>query len=451
MKLLHVSDWHLGRTTYNASRVEDHDKVLAEILDLARQEKPDLVLHTGDLFESIRPAYEDMDRGVRALQALAEVAPVVVLCGNHDSPALFRLFNDLLGHGPAGAPFSLTSSHKPSRIRFIDRPRPADDGGVLSFPMGRGGDIHLATLPFVHANRMVRDFEKPETWMAAYADRVQQLQQNLSDGLVEKANLARDVLVFAAHLHVAGATFSHSERQIHVTDTYASRVEHVPKVSYAAFGHIHKPQPLPQNEKGWFAGSPIPLDFGEIGEQKFAIVVEAEPGRPPSIQPVPLSGGRPLRKLEGTLDALRALAPSVGKALCLVTVHTEAPVPDLSEQVRQIFPQATVLQVAESCSARKAVALCKEDVEAAEPSFEEMFREYLAENGTKAASVDRVLSTFSALLAAVDQEEKPTFPEEALFASLDASLDPKLDPASGAPAPPAPESPAPTRTGAARS
>ena len=446
MKLLHVSDWHLGRTTYNASRVEDHEKVLAEILDLARQEKPDLVIHTGDLFESIRPAYEDMDRGIRALQALAEVAPVVVLCGNHDSPALFRLFNDLLGNGPA-AP----SPDKPARIRFVDRPRPADEGGVLTFPMARGGNVLLATLPFVHANRMVRDFEQPETWMAAYADRVQQLQHHLSAGLEERANLARDVLVFAAHLHVAGATFSHSERQIHITDTYASRVEHVPKVSYAAFGHIHKPQALPQNEKGWFAGSPIPLDFGEIGEQKYAILVEAEPGRPPSIQPVPLSGGRPLRRLQGTLDDLRALAPTVGKALCLVTVHTETPVTDLSEQVRQLLPQATLLQVTESCSARKAVALRKEDAEVAEPSFEELFREYLGETGTKGASVDRVLSTFSALLAAVDQEEKPSFPEEALLASLD----PTPDSAPGASGPsaaeaPAPSAPAPTRTRAAR-
>lgn len=417
MKLLHVSDWHLGRTTYNASRVEDHEQVLAEILDIARQDEPDLIVHTGDLFESIRPAYEDMDRGIRALQALAEVAPVVVLCGNHDSPALFRLFNDLLSTGPAAA----AGSQKPARIRFVDRPRPADGGGVLTFPMARGGNIHLATLPFVHANRMVRDFEQPETWMAAYADRVQQLQQNLSDGLVERANLSRDVLVFAAHLHVAGATYSRSERPIHITDTYASRVEHVPKVSYAAFGHIHKPQALPQNEKGWFAGSPIPLDFGEMNEQKYAIFVEAEPGRPPSIQPVPLTGGRPLRRLEGTLDDVRALAPTVGKALCLVTVHTETPVPDLSEQVRQLLPQATLLQVTESCSARKALALRKEDVEVVEPTFEELFREYLSETGTKGASVDRVLSTFSALLAAVEHEERAAFPEEALLASLDPS------------------------------
>src|SRR5947209_16123777 len=108
MKILHVSDWHLGRTTYNASRAEDHEKVLGEIADIARHEKPDLIVHTGDLFESIRPAYEDMDRGIRALIDLARTAPVVVLCGNHDSPALFQLFSKLVGQA--------------SRVRFVDQP-----------------------------------------------------------------------------------------------------------------------------------------------------------------------------------------------------------------------------------------------------------------------------------------------------------------------------------------
>lgn len=401
MKLLHVSDWHLGRTTYNASRAEDHDKVLAEMIDLARHEKPDLIVHTGDLFESIRPAYEDMDRGIRALQGLANVASVVVLCGNHDSPALFRLFNELLGED--------------ARIRFVDRARPADAGGVTVYPGPRGETIRLATLPFVHANRMVPAFEKPESWMVAYADRVKLIQDNLYEGMLETANHATDILLYAAHLHVSGAVFSGTERQIHVTDTYASRIEHVPKVSYAAFGHIHRPQRLPESEKGWYAGSPIQLDFGEIGEQKVVILVEAEPGRPPYVRPVPLSGGRPLKKLTGSLVDIAKQAPSVGKALCLVTVETESPVPDLSEKVRDLLPDAVVLQVTESCAARKVVALQREDAQAVEPSFEELFREYLGETGTKGATVDRVMSTFSSLLSAVEHEEKPGFAEEKLL------------------------------------
>ena len=403
MKLLHVSDWHLGRVTYNASRAEDHDKIIAEILDIARQGTPDLILHTGDLFESIRPAYEDMDRAVKALLALSEIAPVVVLCGNHDSPALFRLFSRLLGED--------------TRVRFIDKPRMVDDGGILSFPIEKGEIIRLATLPFVHANRMVQHFERPENWMAAYADRINLIQSHLYEGL-KSFGSAKDVLVFAAHLHVAGATFSNSERAIHVTEQYATRPEHVPLVSYAAFGHIHKPQRLPLSQNGWYAGSPIQLDFGEAGEQKQVLFVEAEPGRPPNIEPVALSGGRPLRKIEGTLEDIKRLGATLKNTMCLVTVETATPMANLSEMVRDLLPDSVVLQVEESCSAKKVVALRREDAEAVEPTFEELFREYLGEAGTKGAAVDRVLSTFSSLLAAVEHEEKPGFAEEKLLEEI---------------------------------
>lgn len=405
MRLLHVSDWHLGRTTYGVSRAADHEKVLAEILEIALRERPDLIVHTGDLFESLRPAYEDMERGIGALLRLSEVAPTVVLCGNHDSPALFRLIHQLLGES--------------RRIHFVDKARAADDGGVLTFGSRRGETIRLATLPFIHANRMVPAFETPETWMAAYADRIKLIQENLWDGLNEGANYATDILLYAAHLHVAGATFSRSERPIHITDHYASRAEHVPKVSYAAFGHIHKPQPLPASENGWYAGSPLPLDFGEVGEQKLVILMDAEPGRPPLIRPVKLSGGRALLKLEGTLESLTAKAESVGDALCLVTVHTESPVPDLSEKVRAILPRATLLQVLESCSTKKVTALQKEDAPQTEPTFEELFREYLSDVGTKGATIDQVVTTFNVLLAAVEVEERASFPEESLLSDAE--------------------------------
>ncbi len=120
MRLLHISDWHLGRLTYNCSRVPDHDRVIREITEIAKEFRPHLICHTGDVFDAFRPSYPDLARGVDALQTLAALAPVVVICGNHDSPALFRLFATLLG--------------KKSRIRFIDSARPPQNGGLIEFP-----------------------------------------------------------------------------------------------------------------------------------------------------------------------------------------------------------------------------------------------------------------------------------------------------------------------------
>src|SRR5262245_11895481 len=139
MKVLHVSDWHLGRLTYREPRASDHDVVLAEIVALARAERPDLVCHTGDLFDQRRPSYPDMARGITALQELAAVAPVVVVCGNHDSPRLFEVFAQLLGPD--------------SHIHFVAEPRLPTEGGILRFPAADGTILRLGVLPFVHANR----------------------------------------------------------------------------------------------------------------------------------------------------------------------------------------------------------------------------------------------------------------------------------------------------------
>jgi DNA repair protein SbcD/Mre11 len=399
MRLLHISDWHLGRLTYRRPRTPDHESVLEEILELARDVHPHLICHTGDVFDGLRPGYQEMTRAIDALEELAAVAPVVVVAGNHDSPALFRLFNRLQG----GAP----------RIHFVDQARPPEDGGILEFPGAENEVIRLAPLPFVHANRMVDRFEDSRTWMASYADRIHRIEDALNRGLTESYDPARDVLIFAAHLYVTGARFSGSERPLHVSDTYACRLERLPQVSYAAFGHIHRPQRLPGSAAtGRYAGSAICLDFGEEGEQKEVVVVEAEPGRPAAVTPHPLTGGRPLRTLVGTLEQIEKLAPEVGCALCRVTVRTETPTSDLAELLRELCPEAVLLEVNEDCAATRLEVVEAEDVDAeAEPSFEELFRSYLAERGTKGASADRVLKTFETLLHAVEEEEEPELPE----------------------------------------
>jgi len=404
VRILHTSDWHLGRVTYNHSRAADHDAVLTEIIALAREHRPDLICHTGDLFDHARPSYSDMGKAITVLQELAAIAPVVVACGNHDSALLLGLFTQLLGAN--------------SRIHFITAPRPGHDG-VLRFPGPDGTILRLAALPFVHANRFIDPFDDPATWQGNYADRVGRLAQALADDLLRDLDPGREVTVFAAHQYVAGAYLSGSERAAHSNDFYATRSEQIPTVDYAAFGHIHKPQALPGNAvTGRYAGSPIQLDFGEIGDRKSIVLVDLHPGRDAQIELVELRAGRRLRRLDGTLDEVRALAPLVGDELCLVTVHTATHEPTLSEQIRELLPAATVLQINEVCADRRLEILTEDAVAAdLDPDFPQMFRDYLAEQGTKAAAVDRVMTTFELLFTSIDDEYPPTLPEEDLLAA----------------------------------
>lgn len=415
MKLLHVSDWHLGRATYGASRAADQDAVLDEIADHAKHFGPDLILHTGDLFDSVRPAYEDLHRALDALERLADIAPVVVLRGNHDSAALFSVFTRLLA--------------KRSRITFVDRARRPKDGGVLHFDSRAGHRVRLASLPFVHANRMVDAFEDATRWTSEYAKRIHIIAEALGKGLKADLDPSRDVLLFAAHLHVAGATWSGSERPIHIGDHYASKVERLPAISYAAFGHIHKPQELPgETVTGAYAGSALQLDFGEVGEQKSIIAVEAEPSRPPTVTRIPLHRGRKLYSFSGTLDQLDDVIDEIGAAICKLTIDTETPASDLSDSVRERLPNAEIVQVIERCAERRAVALDEReggksgkggkgdgDDEVREPTLDELLGEYLAAKGTERAPVVEVLETFRTVLAAIEAEEAPSFDAEDVF------------------------------------
>src|ERR671934_229092 len=298
------------------------------------------------------------------------------------------------------------------RIRFVDRVRPPAEGGVLDLPGADGEVVRIAFLPFVHANRMVDRFEDASPGTAPYPGRIQRMEEELERGLAAGYDPSHHVLLFAAHLYVSGARFSGSERPLHVSDAYATRLRRLPNVSYAAFGHIHLPQPLPRRVTGRYAGSPIPLDFGEEREQKEVVLVEAEPGQPAVVTPVALEGGRSMRTIAGTLDDLRAAAPTVGDALCRVTVCTDEPIPDLARLVGELLPDATVVEVSEDCAATRleVVEAIVDEIDA-EPGFSELFRAYLAERGTRGAQANRVLRTFETLVQAVETEELARLPD----------------------------------------
>jgi exonuclease SbcD len=398
LRLLHTADWHIGRVTRNGiSRDPDIREAVEGIIDIAREERPDLILHCGDVFDGLRPGYSELHWGIDKLRELAEIAPTLVVAGNHDSGLLLELIGKLLGPS--------------SRLRFAARPLPPAEGGIIDYHTAGGQRVRVAPLPFIHANRMIDHLDDPASWMASYADRVDRIQQALARGLLDGYDPTRDVLVLAAHLFVTGARWSQSERPLHVTDAYATHVERLPAVSYAAYGHIHRPQALPGAVSGRYAGSIVQLDFGEVGEEKEVVLVDLEPGRPPQVRPRRLGAGRPLMRLEGSLEEIERLAPKVGRAICQVTVRTEQPTAGLSETVAQLLPEA-VVDVREDYAGTRLRVLSESDLETEnEPGFGQLFREYLGRRRLRAGSAHRVLSIYDRLLASVEQEEHALFPE----------------------------------------
>ena len=390
MKLLHTSDWHLGARLGRHDRQPDHQAALSGLLEAAETERPDLILHTGDLFDASRPPYSSLGLGITALQRLAALAPTVVLCGNHDSPALFRVLDQLAG------------AMESRRLWFLSRPQ------VLPLPAIADVPVAIACVPFIPPSA-VADFAGDDVSRFAgnYADGVHVVNDRLlREAKSQSGN--RGIVLYAAHLHVDGAKPGKSERRITVGEDYATHVQGLQRASYCAFGHIHDPQLLPGGiANGRYAGSLIPLDFGESSQTKQAVFVEV--GDDVRAVARDLPGGRPLTQFHGTLAELerRASDGALNDCILKARVESDDPVPDLSDRLAAHSPDCAVFELVNAIANAPVRAISEpEDGAEQEPSQAALFEEWLttiAPASVRTAPADQVMGVFSAVLNAVDE------------------------------------------------
>lgn len=405
MKILHTSDWHLGRTTFGQSRAIDHAASLAEITQIAATHRPDLIINSGDLFDQQRPPVQALQLATDALQGLAAIAPVVVIAGNHDSAPLLHWLHGLLRHG--------------GRIHIVADPEAVQTGTIVRIPAAEGGRLHVAALPFITANRIVTALDDPSTRRSAYAEFIAKAQHDLLRRLHADFDATTDVSILAAHQYVSGSVPSNTENRNHTCDFYVTDPLQIPPVDYAAYGHIHRPQDLPgKRVVGAYPGSPIQLDFGEADEDKTVVLAHLYPGTPTRIERIPLYAGRRLRKLKGTLEQLRREAETVTDELCQVIVDLPTHHPHLSREIREIFPEAaTIVDVDENAADRTIDLITPDTPLEAEPDNLTMFGAFLAERRGGQASAAQVLNVFGELLHHADDEQPPVLAAEELLAA----------------------------------
>ena len=296
MKLLHTSDWHVGKSIRGHNRADEHRDVLAEIVSVAAEEAVDLIVVAGDLYETAAPSAEAEAIVNQSLLDLADVAPVVAVSGNHDNPRRLAAVAPLLKLG---------------RITMATAPRAPDDGGVATFDLG-GIEVDVALVPFVSQRGIVRaqelmanaGFQNAQT----YADRMRRVLDSLcADFRPDRVNLV------VAHAFVHGGDAGGGERQAHLVDEYGlSSVDFPPSAAYVALGHLHRPQQMLGPTAIHYCGSPIQLDFSEGQQAKQVNLVNLEPGLPAKVEARVLQTPRPLRTLRGTLADVEAQVDNLG-------------------------------------------------------------------------------------------------------------------------------------------
>lgn len=358
MKLLHTSDWHLGARLGRHDRLADQQVALRGLLGLAEAAKPDLVLHTGDVFDARRPPYHALRLGVQALARLASIAPTVVVGGNHDSPELLEIIHSLAGMAEA------------RRLWMVTRPE------VLTIP-GLDG-VAIACVPFIPLTA-VADLATgdPARFEGSYADAIRHLNERLLAQATERAG-PRGVVLYAAHLYVHGARPGRSERRITVGEDYATHVEGLHQAMYTALGHIHDPQLVPGGTvTGRYAGSLIPLDFGEAVQEKRALVITIADGDV-TVAEHRLPTGRPLTEFTGTVEQLEALAANGGLNghILKARVNSDDPITDLADRVLGPSPECSIFDLVNTVANAPVKPIDTSGEADREPDIRELFAEW---------------------------------------------------------------------------
>ena len=299
MRFLHTADWHVGKTLKGRDRLEEQRAVLAEIASAAEASEVDAVLVAGDVYDLSAPSAAAQQLVVQALLRMRRAgAEVIVIAGNHDHGPTFEAYRPLMG--VAG-------------ITLAGTVRPAERGGVVRFKArSDGADVQVAVLPFLSQRYAVRAAEivanTPAENVRAYDEQVRQVISSLTSGFGgDTVNLVM------SHITCVGGKFGGGERSAQSIFEYSVPATVFPvSAHYVALGHLHRRQALPAPAPVHYSGAPLAVDFGEQDNTSVVCLVEATPGTPARVTDVPVTAGRRLRTVHGTLAELEAGAGDFG-------------------------------------------------------------------------------------------------------------------------------------------
>ncbi len=278
MRLLHTSDWHVGRTFHGRDLLAEQESVLGGLADLVSDERVDVVVVAGDLFDRAVPNAEAVAVCGRVLERIrAAGARVVITPGNHDSAARLGLFG---GFVAAGGLFLRT------RIAALHEPVLLDDAH---------GPVAVYGIPFL----------EPETARHAlgvegrgHAAVLTEAMRRVREDLSTRGTRS----VVLAHAFVTGGEPCESERTIAVGGVQDVSGSVFDGIDYVALGHLHGQQTLAEHLR--YSGSPVAYSFSEARHIKSVWLVELDAGGLSGVERRLLPVPRALSTLSGTLDDL---------------------------------------------------------------------------------------------------------------------------------------------------
>jgi exonuclease SbcD len=382
VRLLHTSDWHLGRSFHGQSLLDQQEAALDRIVEICRQDAVDLVVIAGDLYDrAIPPAaavalFTDTVRRLRA-----DGAVVVAIAGNHDSHVRVAVYDELLTALGVTVRGDWRRSHQP----------------LLVAPRRGGSPLAVYPLPFLEplldGPALAREAGLAEGEISAGRWRHQQvIDLALARIRADLATRPGQRSLLVAHAFVAGGRSSESERELSVGNLDVVAVPSFAGFDMVALGHLHAAQDL-DGPRLAYSGSPLPYSFSEEGQQKSVRLLEINDQGLVSVQVIPLQVGRELRSLEGPLEQL-LLDPQLEEARpCWVrAVLTDDDLPrQAMARLRQRFPHAVELRHRPLRQEALATSARTQQIRAARGPLERILAFYCDQQGREPSPVETQL------------------------------------------------------------
>jgi exonuclease SbcD len=328
MRLLHTSDWHLGRTIRGQSRQAEFERAVLCVVDIARREQVDAVLIAGDTFETFSPPAEAEHLLYEALTALLrDNIKVAMIAGNHDNATRMDALAGILRIAGADCVGSVPRDDAYAPLRITSR-----DGSEAAT---------VVALPWV-AERIAVEYEhlfgEVSEALGRYAGQMERAISYFCRSFdPTTAN------IFMGHMLIDGASIGEGsgERKMQIGQNFAVPASCLPGTAqYVALGHVHRSQEIASAAPAFYAGSLLQLDFGESGQEKSVNLIDVQPRQTARVQRIPVEGGRELKTLRLRLEDLPAHAGQYADAHLRVYVDLDAPVLSLYERVREVLPNA---------------------------------------------------------------------------------------------------------------
>uniref|UniRef100_UPI0039A7790B exonuclease SbcCD subunit D C-terminal domain-containing protein n=1 Tax=Ornithobacterium rhinotracheale TaxID=28251 RepID=UPI0039A7790B len=323
MKILHTADWHIGKKLHNYDLHQDFDLFIDWLCQLVENREIDLILVSGDIFDTGNPSAESRKQFYQSLIRLQKLNCQIILTGgNHDSASMLNAPKDILNE---------------ISVKMIGGMPENIEDCVIPFKKNNE-EIIICAIPFLRD----ADLRRANDGLS-YEDRIQAVQNGIENTFAQVAKYCEmqypNVPVIAmGHLFTAGvSSTSESERDIQIGNEAKFDAHRLSsRFAYVALGHIHKPQRINANQPTFYSGSPLPLSFSERKDEKRVLLIDTEKGFEPESISVP--SFRKLIRISGDLENIKTKLNTLNNDSTLTNLlEIELKEPKFSIQVETDF------------------------------------------------------------------------------------------------------------------